>query len=517
MKSRALWGLFAVGLLSAAASAVFQQAPGYTDADYYYATALRIVNGRGMTEPFLWHYLGDFPSLVHPSHSFWMPLSTWLAAGGMAAAGVTSFWAAKWPFLIFAGLVPVLTAKLTWELTEQQFSSRLAGWLACFSGFYLPYLAVTDSFSPVMALGAVYFVLILKEHDFSTALGLGLTCGAIHLARAEGLIWIGLAGAVLGWQREGRTRSLLGLLAGYIFLVGPWMIRNYLVFDSLLGKAGVQTIWLTEYNQLFAYPANQINFQTWWNQGWMEIIRDRWWALKINTQTAFVVQGQIFLWPLLIWGSRKLWFNKTVRAAAVGWLGLVGVMTVLFPFPGARGSFFHGGAVLQPLIWGLSAVGLTELIEWGRRQRSWNAQQARAVLGAGLVVISGLLTLFIIQDRVVGENLSNPDWNLAEGRYLAVEEELVEIGAQESAAVMVNNPPGYYAANGRKAAAVPSGGLASVLQAAEDYQVSYLLLDENFPPQLENYYLEPESRSGLMYKGSQAGIRIYQIAGSGTW
>jgi len=82
---------------------------------------------------------------------------------------------------------------------------------------------------------------------------------------------------------------------------------------------------------------------------------------------------------------------------------------------------------------------------------------------------------------------------------------------------MVNNPPGYYAANGRKAAVVPSGGLASVLQAAEDYQISYLVLDENFPPQLQDYYLEPESRSGLMYKGSQAGIRIYQIMGSGAW
>jgi hypothetical protein len=513
MTKRRFWGLFIIGLLVAALPAVFQHAPGYTDADYYYATGLRVVNGKGMTEPFLWHFLGDFPSIVHPSHSFWMPLSTWIAAGGMTAAGAETFWAAKWPFLILTGLIPVLTAKLTWRLTDQVYPSALAGWLACFSGFYLPYLAGTDSFSPAMVLGAGYLLLLLGKNGWRTGFGLGLICGAVHLARAEGLIWIVFAAAALGWQKEGRVSSLAGLLTGYLFLAGPWIIRNYLVFGSLLGKAGLQTLWLTDYDQLFAYPANQVNFETWWDQGWREIIKDRWWALKINMQTAFVVQGQIYLWPLVLWGAGTLWNRRSVRVAAAGWVGLLGIMTVLFPFPGARGSFFHGGAMLQPLFWGLAAVGLNKLIGWGGRQRSWDTQQARKVLGAGLVVISGMLSLFITWDRVVGENLAEPAWNSVHTRYLAVEEALSEIGAEKSAAVLVNNPPGYYAANLRKAAAVPSGGPASVLRAAEDYQVNYLLLDENYPSEMEDYYLEPESQPGWLFKGSAAGIRIYQFVG----
>lgn len=515
MTKKVSWMLFFIGLVTAAVPAAFQEAPGYADADYYYATALRIVEGQGMTDAFLWHYLGDFSALVHPSHSFWMPLTTWLAAAGMAAVRTPTFWGAKIPFLLLAAVVPVLTARMTWKLTKDPFSSRTAGWLACFAGFYLPFLPVTDSFSPLMLLGAVYFLLFMEPKPGRYSFWVGLTCGAMHLARAEGLIWLALAGAALIFQQEDRFKSLLLLTAGYLILVGPWMIRNYLVFGQLLGKGGLKTLWLTEYNQLFAYPADQINYQAWRAQGWWEILRDRWWALQINLQTALVVQGQIYLTPLLIWGIWKYRDRAAVRLGGTGWLGLMAAMTLVFPFPGARGSFFHGGAALQPMFWGLAAAGLAELLKWGKRHRSWHQHQAAAVLGTGLIVISGLLSMYLVSERVIGKDFSEPVWNKPQQRYQMIEVKLLEEGLGEDQPVLVNNPPGYYAVNRRRAAAVPSGGLAPLLEAAGDFGADYILLDENYPPLMKDYYFHPETRSGLIYKGSAAGIRIYQIPGSG--
>jgi hypothetical protein len=64
-----------------------QEIPGYLDADYYYGGGLQLVRGQGFTEPYLWNYLDDPQSLPHPSHGYWMPLASILAALGMWLTG----------------------------------------------------------------------------------------------------------------------------------------------------------------------------------------------------------------------------------------------------------------------------------------------------------------------------------------------------------------------------------------------------------------------------------------------
>ena len=60
--------LFLAGLLVSVAAASFERVPGYMDADYYYAGALRLVAGQGAVEPYLWNYLNAPASL--PAASF---------------------------------------------------------------------------------------------------------------------------------------------------------------------------------------------------------------------------------------------------------------------------------------------------------------------------------------------------------------------------------------------------------------------------------------------------------------
>jgi hypothetical protein len=43
-----------------------QPVPGYMDAEYYYAGAIRLHEGYGFTQPFLWNYLDEPAGLPHP-------------------------------------------------------------------------------------------------------------------------------------------------------------------------------------------------------------------------------------------------------------------------------------------------------------------------------------------------------------------------------------------------------------------------------------------------------------------
>ena len=175
-------------------TAQFQQSPGYMDAEYYYAGGLELASGRGFTEPFIWNYLDDPVSVPRPSHAYWMPLASLLAAAGMVMSGSTTFAASRIFFLLLAGLIPVATAALSWELYHQRAMALMAGALALLPGFYLPYLATSDTFAIFMLLGVVWLLLIgrivhkrqVDRVKWLLILGLGMTAGLMHLARADG-------------------------------------------------------------------------------------------------------------------------------------------------------------------------------------------------------------------------------------------------------------------------------------------------------------------------------------------
>jgi hypothetical protein len=99
--------LFILGLGMTSLASLFQTAPGYMDADYYFATGIQLAGGKGFTEPFLWNYLEQPGSLPHPSHAYWMPLASLLAGLGLSLVGNFDFTSARLRFLFVAGLVPI--------------------------------------------------------------------------------------------------------------------------------------------------------------------------------------------------------------------------------------------------------------------------------------------------------------------------------------------------------------------------------------------------------------------------
>ena len=152
--------LFFLGLGVTSLVAIFQDSPGYMDADYYYAGGVRLAQGFGFSEPFLWNFLDDPQGLPHPSHTYWMPLPSILVMLGMALSGAENFAGGKLLYLIIAGFIPVITSALAFSLTGKKQHALLAGVLAAIPGFYLSYLGTTDAFGLYMVLGGLFLFLV---------------------------------------------------------------------------------------------------------------------------------------------------------------------------------------------------------------------------------------------------------------------------------------------------------------------------------------------------------------------
>jgi hypothetical protein len=510
--------LFLLGLTVMGFAADLEGSPGYMDADYYFATGQRLAEGFGFTEDFLWNYLDDPEGLPHPSHAYWMPLTSLVVSLSMKITHSPGFWGGRILLLLFSGVIPPLTAALAYAMTRRRDIATLAGVLALFPGYYLPFLVTTDTFALYMLLGGSFLLLAYKPGAGPLRyFGLGLLAGLAHLARADGGIWFVLALSV-AWGgfssfQEGRPwlKNTLLVVGGYGFVIGPWILRNWFTFGVLLSPGGSRALWLTDYNELFIYPARQLTPGRWWSSGMVSILSTRFRSLALILGRAFVEQGLIFLTPLVLWAALRLRDDPRVRLGAVAWLLNILVMGFVFPEPGWRGGFFHSGAGLQPLIWALAAVGLSEFVTWGNERRGWSSHQAWQVFSAALIVFAMLLTGFAMQQRVLGPDLRDAVWDDYYEKYLGVEAALEQLDEGKKQIVMVNNPPGYHLASGRPAIMVPDGGEQVLLAAGQHYQAAFLILDQNHPEGLKELYGASGDRPGLRFLMSDGDIRLFEF------
>ena len=509
--------------------ASLQTTPGYMDADYYFYGGKRLTEGHGFTEMLLWNFLDEPTGLPHPSHIYWMPLASILAAVGMKLFPfLGDFNAAQVVFVFVMSAIPTLTAALSMALTRNQNKATFAGILAAFSGFYLPVSTTTDSFGIFMLLGGVFFMLVFLMGRFGY-LALGLVAGFMHLSRADGLLWLGIAGVVVileatrgasGYSEKMRglfsSKTFLGFVyitTGYLVVMAPWLIRNYSLYGSLFPSGGGQTLWLLNYDELFSYPASELTFERWWAAGLGEILLVRWKALLLNLQSGFAVQGLIVLGPLALFGAWQRRREIAVKVGWVAWLMVFSVMTVVFPFSGARGGFFHTGAAFMPLIWALAPVGTEALGNWSARRFDWDAKKIGRFFRGLLVVFVGIFSCVLVYSKIYGlDPTKQPEWGMSTRVYEKLESRLQSLGALPEDIVLVNNPPGYAIVSGRSAIVIPDGGLDTLIAVIQRYRPRYILLEFDHPVGLNGLYENPaEVPSGLRYMENVDSTHIFFV------
>jgi len=508
------------------------QSPGYMDSAYYYGGGIRLFEGKGFSELIIWNFLDDPAGLPHPSHGYWMPMVSILSAFSMIILGQTSFMAGRIPFILLYVFLPVFVYYFAYQLTKNNNQAFLAGFFTIFSGFYIPFLTITETFGLYMLFGSLLLIVLGNYKKLVTdgnlqhwkisllSFLLGLLTGLMHLTRADGFIWLIVSGIMLIWinwfcpQKRSRRYFFYDLLTvsfGYILVIGLWFVRNYLVFHTALAPGGARALWFTSYNDMFLYPGSEITFDRWWESGLNQIIYDRLWAIGQNLQNAIVVQGMIFLTPLVVLGIWHFRHDIKVIAGVLGWFLTLLVMSIIFPYSGARGGFFHSGSAIQPLFWILSSVGLSRFIHWGEMKRNWNAKQANRVFSIGVILLSIITSGLVFQKRVLKKDGETNIWQKSYNNYLNIEEFIRKENYEGDGVIMVTDPPGYFSMNRRPSIVIPYGDEQVLLDVASLYDAEFLVLDERHIMELDRLYKNPNHLDSLKYLATIDGEKIFQF------
>ena len=204
--------------------------------------------------------------------------------------------------------------------------------------------------------------------------------------------------------------------------------------------------------------------------------------------------------------------NFLVQLAALIWVCTLFAMTIIFPFQGARGGFFHSSAALLPIIWATVPVGLNTILDWAGQRRGWNVREARIVFSTALVVFAIFLSAFTIFSKIIQLDDDQPKWEKDAITYQQIEKTLIELGAEENDIVMMVNPPGNYSVTRRQTIAIPDGDLQTSLEVAKGFNGRYLILEPGHPEGLVQLYANPQnSYPGIKYLQTVTDTHIFLI------
>ncbi len=465
-------------------------APGFTDAFYHLNAANRIVTGHGMTDPYLWTYIGAPDTLPAPSHLYWMPLTSLIAAFGMGLLNQPgSYPAAQWPFTLMFAATIYLGFWLGGKLGGTRRHAWVAGLLTLFSGFYVRFWGSIDTFAPYALVGSLGILFIgfgarrtpqsLRQTWLYFALA-GVFAGLAHLTRADGILLLIVGWVAIFWLLIFRTRTeplqagrfLIGgliMTAAYLLTMLAWFIRNLNAIGTPLPLGGTQSIWFTEYNDLFNYPPISSAALLFAN-GFGTFLSSRWEAFVNNLGTFVAVEGLVIMTPLMLVGLWRRRHDDFLRGFWLYALGLHLAMTLVFPFPGYRGGLLHSAAALVPWWSALGIVGLDDCVDWiTRYRRRWNARTAKQIFSVGLVALAVFLSVFIaLANRVTVHDTP--------ALYRELSQKL-----PPDARVMINDPAQLYYYTGFGGVVLPNDPPDVVLDIARKYQVSYLVLEDITP------------------------------------
>jgi len=476
--------VFLLALVVRFALALPQTQPGYMDASYYTVGAQQLASGRGFTEPFIWNYLDDPPGLPQPSHQYWMPLPSVLAALSMQVGGLT-FRAAQAPFMLLSALLAVIAYAVAWQTSASRRHAWAAAALAIFSGFYVAYWSMPETFAPFAVFGSLSLWAMSRAQAGRWGFVAGVCAGLAHLTRADGVLLL-LPALFIG--RGKPWRGVLWVLLGYSVAISPWLIHNWMTTGRLLSIAGAKTLFLTNYDDLYSF-GKTLDLSTYLSWGVGNILRSKLDALWANLQTLVAVVGMIFLAPFAVIGFWRQRRDPLYQAAMIYGAALYLVMSLAFTFPGARGGMFHSGAALLPFVFAASLAGLDSVVGWAAaRISTWDASKARRGFTWELVGLAALVSVALYGLRVRG-------WNQGDTLYAAIG---AKLSGESSAVVMVNDPPGYTFHVGQSAIAIPNGDVDTLLAAARRYGAQWVVLETNHPAALAGLYDQPRSDPRLI-------------------
>jgi hypothetical protein len=460
-------GLFLLcfGFHTGLGTTVFPQSS--IDAEFYSAVGQRLLNGQGLTEPFIWNHLKPATTIVRPV-DYWMPL-------GILLFAFSSFFGGEGgPLFLNHFLWSLLACAVfleTRRLTGKPLTALLGFFLCAFGGKFAYYVSTTDNIVFYAVLGFLFFRCLSWEADVTESshqgIHLGFISGLMALTRIEGLFFGCLATAFC-WQR-GR-RKTAGLVLLMLFLtISPWIIRNLKVLGTPW-PSHVQALFLRSYDDLFD-PQAAISWHTYISQGWSWVFRHKIQALSENVIEFFVIPGMVVLFPF--------WFIGVYHMRQSGGRLLLGSTLLFWFMNGAlfttqslRGTAFHISAAFFPHLAVFTAIGIRDTIERVGQNRSFTFRTISLAVFLAYIVCFSLFATQVTRESYETKL-----------RYYRRFFDWVTLSP--SAQVVSNAPWFVHRFSGCGGVVHLSGPPSLAFDSAERFSCRYVLLDiRNYSPDL---------------------------------
>ena len=519
--------LFSISLATRLIVAALTLRPGYMDTAYYAAGAMRIAQGEGLTELFLWNYLDNPPGIPHIGFLYWMPLPSLLAAP-FAAAFQGSFFALQLPFVLISSLLPPITFMIARNTLGKRRTSWMAGLFTLFSGFFFPYWTLPETFAPFALFGSISLWFSGRTPNRrSTRTGQRVLIGALvglgHLTRSDGPLLLAVMMVAPGISfllRKGLSRARTDakdslcwqfgvadaglVILGYIVVMAPWFARNISQVGSPLSTAGTKTLWLQTYDDLFCYNC-ELSLSSYLEWSWPSIIRSKLWAMDINLRRFIADNCLIFLVPFTLIGLYRQRRQPPFILASVFLILTFLAHSLAFTFPGPRGGFFHSSAALLPFLHVAGGEGIDAAVVWAGRRRRWNTRQAKGVFSTAAVAMAILLSAGIAAGKIAAARTADEGYREV-GRWLETQ------GYPLEAPVMIGNPPGLWYHTQQSSIVVPNGDIETLLVVCDRYGAEYVILDRNAPVGLRELYRGHTSSPRLALEAElDDEVRIFRV------
>ncbi len=496
--------------------------PTYFDAYYYSINGRQLAThsaDQGWMESVIWQYLDDPEGLPTPSHTYWMPLTSLAAAGGHLVAG-DGFRAAQLPFVLLTTTLPLLAYAIARHLSPERWAARTAALFTMAGGYYLGQWNQPSTFALFAWVGGggllALALALERERGYKWWVAAGLLAGLSHLTRADGLLIAAVGIITLFWKAarsparpSARLAAPLLYIGGYFLVMGGWFIRMWRVTGTPLSSVGTQTLFLTTYDDTFAY-GRHLTLQNYLEWGMGNILRSKLTAVSLSFQTFIAVTGLLFLAVFIVWAWVKLGRAEGIgvflRPFTLYTFALYFSMSFLFTFPGQRGSLFHSSTAIWPWAMALAAIGIGMVVEWiAGYLHHWQPQKSKPLFAALFVLI-----VFGISFGIASSSLNRPD-EAALYKQIAV---------QAGERVMLGDPLAFYYHTGKTAVIIPNESPATIVQVMERYGIESLIVDLDHVRPLDDLYAGKEQlpQLKLLYtttmtttQGLSGELQLYQL------
>jgi 4-amino-4-deoxy-L-arabinose transferase-like glycosyltransferase len=351
----------------------FVEFMGLNDPNHYYNLALRLLHGEGFTLDYLWHFSLNTESLYTP-FEFWQPIAGLLAAGSMWLFG-EGVRQAIFPFILFGALLPIVSyfAAKQFEVSEES-ALFVAAATSLLPEFFVNSLH-TDTLIPnalFLCTMMIALVKALQTGAWRYVILSGFFAGLAYLTRGDNLLLIPMLLVTLFcywmWGKKDILHPnwwrivFMPLIA--LFLVSPWLWRNYTVLGQALGASNLSDLmFYNDFRDHYSYQ-REFSFETLLaQQGINGIVQKRLFEgmaaskMMVETLTSLLSVAVIGgLLSLLHQRDKKRLLSLAPTLILLG--GMAFAYILLAPIANQGGSYKKSYLSLVPMLMPLAAYAL---------------------------------------------------------------------------------------------------------------------------------------------------------------